>query len=60
MGIRETLLRALGKLVMRAAGGQAKTVCGNLQLCARLEDSIQGATNAVVESQRERINSSIV
>ena len=37
MGIGETLRRALYKLVMRAAGDQAKTVCGNLQLCAGLE-----------------------
>ena len=33
---RETLPRALAKLVMREAGYQAKTVCGNLQLCAGL------------------------
>ena len=30
--IGETLRRALDKLVMRAAGDQAKTACGNLQL----------------------------
>ena len=30
MGIGETLRQALAKLVMRAAGEQAKTACGNL------------------------------
>ena len=45
--IGETLRRALGKLVMRAAGDQAKTVCGNLQLCADLEAGIVGYTHAV-------------
>ena len=34
VGIGETLRWALAKLVMRAAGDQAKTACGNLQLCA--------------------------
>ena len=34
VGIEETLHQALAKLVMRAAGDQAKTECGNLQLCA--------------------------
>ena len=36
VGIGETIRRALAKLVMRAAGDQAKTACGNLQLCAGL------------------------
>ena len=40
VGIGETLHRALAKLVMRAAGDQAKTACGNLQLCAGLEAGI--------------------
>ena len=40
LGIGEILLRALDKLVMRAAGDQAKMVCGNLQMCADLEASI--------------------
>ena len=40
MGIGETLLQALAKLVMRAARYQAKTVCGNLQLCTGLEAGI--------------------
>ena len=30
VGIEETLCRALAKLIMRAAGDQAKTACGNL------------------------------
>ena len=30
VGIGETLSRALAKFVMRAAGDQAKTACGNL------------------------------
>ena len=47
MGIGETLRRALAKLVMRAAGEQAKTACGNLQLCAGLEAGIEGATHTV-------------
>ena len=47
VGIGETLRRALAKLVMRAAGGQAKTECVNLQLCAGLEAGIEGETHAV-------------
>ena len=47
MGIGETLLRDLAKLVMRAAGDQAKTACGNLQMYTGLEASIEGATHAV-------------
>ena len=37
MGIGEMLRRALAKLFMRAAMDQAKTACGNLQLCTGLE-----------------------
>ena len=47
VGIGETLRRALAKLVMRAAGDQAKTACGNLQLCAGLKTGIEGATQDV-------------
>ena len=43
VGIGETLRRALAKLVMRTA----KTVCGNLQLCAGIEAGIEGATHAL-------------
>ena len=58
VGIGETLRRALAKLVTRAAGDQAKTACGNLQLCASLEAIIEGANEAVgqriLEWARER------
>ena len=47
VGIEETLCQALAKLIMRSAGDQAKTACGNLQLCAGLEAGIEGATHAV-------------
>ena len=47
VGIGETLLRSLAKLVMRAAGDQAKTACGNLQMCAGLEAGIEGSTHDV-------------
>ena len=55
MGIGETLRRALDKLVMRSAGYQAKTACGNLQLCAGLEDGIEGETHAVGQWRLERL-----
>ena len=55
VGIGETLLRDLAKLFMRAAGVQAKTVYGNLQLCADLEASIEGATHAVGQRRIERV-----
>ena len=55
MGIGETLRRALAKLVMRAAGEQAKTACGNLQLCAGLEAGIEGATHTVGQRRVERV-----
>ena len=55
MGIGEKLRRALAKLVMRAAGEQAKTACGNLQLCAGLEAGIEGATHAVGQRRVERV-----
>ena len=47
MVIGETLRRALAKLVMRAAGEQAKMAGGNLQLCASLEAGIERATHAM-------------
>ena len=47
VGIGEKLCRALAKLIIRASGYQAKTACGNLQLCAGLEAVIEGATHAV-------------
>ena len=55
MGIGVMLRRALAKLVMRAAGDQAKTACGNLQLCAGLEAVIEGATHAVGQRRIERV-----
>ena len=55
MGIGEMLRRALAKLVMRAAGYQAKTACGNLQLWAGLKSGIEGATHAVGQRRVERV-----
>ena len=55
MGRLETLCRALAKLVMRTAGEQAKRECVNLQLCAGLEDGIEGATHAVRQRRVERV-----
>ena len=55
VGIGGTLRQALAKLVMRAAGDQAKTACGNLQLCAGLEVGIEGATHAVGQQRLERV-----
>ena len=52
VGIGEMLCQALEKLVMRAAGDQAKTACGNQQLCVVLEASIEGATHAVGQENR--------
>ena len=56
MGIGETLRQALAKLVMRAAGDQAKTACGNLQLCAGLKAGIEGATHTVGQRRVERVH----
>ena len=53
--IGETLRRPLAKLVMRAAGDQAKTACGNLQLCSGLEAGIEGATHAVGQRRLQRV-----
>ena len=54
VGIGEMLCRSLAKLVMREAGDQAKTACGNLQLCVGLEASIDGATHALGQRRIER------
>ena len=40
---------------MRAVGDQAKTACGNCQLCAGLEAGIEGATRAVRMWRMERV-----
>ena len=55
VGIGETLRRDLAKLVIRAAGGQAKTACSNLQMCAGLGACIEGATHVVGQRQLERV-----
>ena len=55
MGIGDTLRRSLAKLVMRAAGDQAKTACGNLQLCTGPKAGIEGATHAMVQRRLERV-----
>ena len=55
MGIWETLCRTLAKIVMGAAGNQAKTVCGNLQICVGLEAGIEGATHAVGQQRLARV-----
>ena len=55
VGIGETLRRSLAKLIMRAVGDQAKTACGNLQLCAGLQAGIEGATHAVGQRMVERV-----
>ena len=60
VGIGEMLRRALAKLVMRAAGDQAKTACGNLRLCAGLEAGIEGATYAVRNRQLKIVRGRIL
>ena len=40
---------------MRAAGDQAKTACGSLQLCAGLEAGIEGATHAIGKQRFKRV-----
>ena len=47
VGIGETIRRAISKLVMRAAGDQAKTACGSIQLFAGIDNGIKGATYTV-------------
>ena len=54
VGIGEMLRRDLAKLVMRAAGEQVKTACGNIQLCAGLAAGIEGATHTVGQRRLER------
>ena len=54
MGIGETLHWAQAKLTMRVAGDQKKTACGNMQMCAGLEEDIEGATHAVGQRRMER------
>ena len=40
---------------MRADGDQAKTACGNLQMCAGLEVVIEGGTHNVVQRRLESL-----
>ena len=47
VGIGKTLRQSLAKLIMREAGDQVKTACGNLQMCAGLEAGIEVETHAV-------------
>ena len=54
VGIGEMLRRSLAKLITREAGDQAKTACGNLQVCVGLEAGIEGATHAVGRRRLER------
>ena len=55
VGIGETLRRTLAKRIIRAAGNQADTACGNLQLCAGPEAGIEGATHVVGQRILERL-----
>ena len=55
VGIGDTLHQALAKLIMMAAGDQAKTACGNLQLCAGLKSGIEGATHTVRHRRLEQV-----
>ena len=57
VGIGETLLLALSKLLMRAAGDQANTACGNLQMCSGLKAGIEEATHAVGRRRLDRVRS---
>ena len=54
IGIRETLRRAIAKLVMRAERDQEKTLCGSLQLCAGIESRIEEATHALAQRRHGR------
>ena len=57
VGIWKTLHRALAKIVMRSAGDQANTACGNLQQFPGLKASIEGATHAVGQRRLKRVQS---
>ena len=54
VGIGNTLFWDLEKIVMREAGEQAKTTCGNLQLCAGIEAGIEDATHTVGHRRLEK------
>ena len=53
-GIGNMLRHAIAKVVMRAAGDQAKTACGIIQMCAGVEAGIEGLTHAVAYRRCER------
>ena len=55
VGIGEMLRRVLAKLVMRAAGDQARTAYGYIQLYAGIDAGIEGATHVVVQRRLERV-----
>ena len=55
VSIGETFSQDLAKFVMRAAGDQAKTTCGNLQMCTGLEAGIELSMHAVDQSRLERV-----
>ena len=55
VGIGEALRRSLEKLIMRAAGNQAKMACGNLQISAGLESGIEGAAHSVGQRRLEKV-----
>ena len=57
VGIGETLRWALARIVMGAAGDQAKTAFNNLQLCAGLNAGIEGETHTVGQRRVERVRS---
>ena len=48
------LRQAIAKIVMRAAGYQAKMACGSLKLLVGLEAGMEGATHAVAQRRRKR------
>ena len=54
-GDRGDTLRDLDKLVITVVGEQAKTECGNLQLCVDLEAGIEGENQAVGKQRLERL-----
>ena len=54
MGIGETLRQALAKIILIAAGDQAKMACGKFQMCEGLEAIIEEVYYAVGERMRER------
>ena len=54
IGTGETIGPDITKFLMRTVGDQAKKAGGSLQLCAGLEDGIEGATHVVAQRRKER------